>query len=1012
MPEQEGNLSSTAFPAKPSPDIEYTDYSFVMNIGINTYAKEAGEEIAKCVTALMNTSGGLVVLYCNRAESDKKRDQWLMNMKDHVTKKWIPNSTYRSLIRYRYLKIMGQLRIYLFVCKSSHIVTFKYNAHGRHATGIEPLTHIEDISQMMCAGKGTTLRECTSQMKGILKTRESFCQNKEIPPEYCESQNTEFKHYYYDDRETSELIFVASDLQSRLGRDKELLANVSAFANTDGGSLILGVKESGKYPIVRGFQTTGKQKEEEKALESYIEQSLHDCIWSGNSDNLPARGKDWEIFYYDVSQPNAQLDKVIEIRVPRHSSVMFLNPPVCFMVNNTGSLEECKDFRKWKEQICPSSLPTRRENKCNRLQAHIKSSRSPPKGPEDRRQHAKNRPPSKVHNDSLPNSKDHPTEDVQSEDVKLQKSFHGDDIEITVHDLNFLDCCTVKMAKYLDNHQGEKFWYPSLEASEMRNSDCIECGSLVKYTNMKAWHGIASIIHTERETVDPKTCLLCYVLIASAKAHPKLIYCLRVNSWDETMQPHHQPYQVNDYVRCALDHACKLKKRFLGLAVNKEHQSYPFHFGVEVLTVTATGTITQLWDSEGKNSEGENNQPVFYPYLEHRAEFAIACNGLAEELLKTRYTVKDRHGDVLIDHLTEEQARLLLNRKERVMVVTGRSGTGKTVIALHLVQDARARGYTQKEVLYICSSDGLKAFVSSEADCEVWVLKATNSLSKQQTHLLTETVKIIIVDDVHAISLSADWEENPNDLYRLLFTHSAQHEAEVAIFFDPDQDFQSCLPENFDNELRNLAEDIARSSHGRMLRQDIKLYTLNENIRNSRQINRFMQANQKQAKVEGSRVCLNEREGDGVIYDFIGNNLEENASYLNAKFRGLVQQFEERSIVVLCDDATQMTTLQTILRDKFEWNLQNSQTFPVKGIVMSMLEDFGGLEGNVVLFLLPPSFGAGNRGNWKYVNCISSRAQMKLECLLPWDPDEDPIRLQKTRVFLELFQTAVSCIVS
>ncbi len=363
------------------------------------------------------------MLYCNRAESDKKRDLWLMNLKDHVTTKWIPNSIYRSLIRYKYLKITDQIRIYLFVCKSTHIVTFKYNAYGRHATGIEPVTNREEISQMVFAGKRTTITACTSQMKDILKNREYFLQNEEIPQEFCESQNTEFKHYHYDDLEKNELMFVASDLQSRLGRDKELLANVSAFANTDGGSLILGVKESGKYPVVRGFQTTDNQKEEEEALESYIEQSFHYCIWSGNSDNLPARGKDWEVFYYDVSQPSGQLSKVIEIRVPRHNSIMFLNPPVCFMVNNTGSLEEHKEFGEWKEQICPSSLSARREEKCNRLQAHIKRSSSPLNDPDDTTHHTKYRSYSKVKNDDIPNSKDPPINGVQSEDVKVLKSF-------------------------------------------------------------------------------------------------------------------------------------------------------------------------------------------------------------------------------------------------------------------------------------------------------------------------------------------------------------------------------------------------------------------------------------------------------------------------------------------------------------------------------------------------------------------------------------------------------------
>ena len=982
--------------------MEYAEFSFVKGIDINRYDKSTGEEIAQWLTALMSTSGGLVVLYSNRGESDKRRDQWLMKLKDHVTTKWITNPIYRSLIQYKYMKTKeGQIRIYLFVSKSSSIVTFEYNAYGRHATGIEPMIDKEEVRKLLGdVRQGTTDAVCTSQLKELLGARRSFYHNEEIPTEYCESQTIEFKHYSWDDKDSNDVEFVASKIKSNLHRDNELLRNVSAFANTVGGSLILGVKEGGKSPVVIGFQTTDNQKQEEMALTSYLEKSLSDrCIWSGHHDNQPVCGTDWNVFYHNVSHPGRKLRKVIEIRVLRHSGGMFVKPPTCYVVNDNGDPVPLT-FQEWRERLCP----TKKEDKGNQhIQTHVRSSEDSPKELPDSSQPSTSKSISNVTTGAgdLPDS-----QHSETVNVKVQKSFEGEEVEITIHDLKLQDCCTGKMAKYLADHQGEKVWYPSVVATRMKNSDRIQYESLVKYINKTDWCGIATIIEIEREPSnqgygsDTNVCLLCYVLIVSTKAHPKLIYCFGVDSLEET-------HDHEDYIRYALHHARKLKKKFLGLAVNKEHQSVLFHFEVQALIIPMTGYITQLWDSEGRNSQGGNNQPVSYPYVEHRKIFTIACNGLAEELLKTRYAVKDRHGDALIEHLTEEQARILLDRKERVLVVNGRSGTGKTVIALHLVQDARTRGYTKKEVLYICSSDGLKAFVTSQADCEVWVLNATNSLSKQQRDLLMETIKIIIVDDVHAISPSADWEENPNDLYCLLFTRSAQHEAvEVAIFFDPDQDFQSCLPEKFDTKLRNMAESMRGLST-----QDIKLHTLKENIRNSRQINRFMQANQTQAKVEGSRVCLNEREGDGIIYDFIGNNVEENASYLDGKFRGLVQQYEERSIVVLCDDTTQMITLETILRDRFKWKLQNSQTFPAQGIVVSMLEDFGGLEGDVVLFLLPPSFGAENKGNWKYVNCISSRAKMKLEFLLPWDPDEDPIRLQKTQVFLELFQT-VSIILS
>ncbi len=804
------------------------------------------------------------------------------------------------------------------------------------------------------------------------------------------------------------MAFVASKLKSRLDRDKELLANVSAFANTDGGSLILGVKESGKHPVVRGFETSDTQAQEEIELSRYLDQSLSDCIWSGNNNNQPVRGTDWDVFYHDVIHQGGKLRKIIEVRVPRHRGGMFLKPPSCYVLNDSGGLVTLPTFGNWLEHFSPPPASTRNEGKRNQLESHIKVSPEHhehaeiPKGKGDSSQESSSTQSNKANKDNLPESME-----AQSNDFKLHKTFEGDEILIEVHELNLLDCCTAKMANYLDTHQGQKVWYPSVEAILTKNPGSFQHESLVEYINEKDWHGIAAVIHTGTMPDDvssgshTNTCPLCCVLILSTNAHPKLIYSFDTGSQDETMQSHQHDHR--HIVRYALHNARKLKKKFLSRPVNRPYHSDPFHFEVEVLDIPVTVPITQLWDSER-----ENSQPVSYPHVEPQEEFGIACNGLSDELLKTRCTVKGRHGDVLIDHLTEQQARILFDRKERVLIVTGRSGTGKTVIALHMVHDATTvRGFTANQVLYICSSEGLKAFVNSQAECDVIVLKATNALSLQQRALLLKNAKVIIMDDVHAISLSDDWKENPNDLYHLLFTHAAHNKAEVAIFFDPEQDYQSRLPENFHTELRDLAERIATGSHGLMTTQDIKLYTPNKNIRNSRKINRFMQANQTQASVEGSRLCLNEREGDGVIYNFIGSNLEDNIFYLDAKFRQLVQKYSTQSIVALFDDKQQMETVEKFLADKFVWHLHCGKVYPVQGIVISMLEDFCGLEGEVVLFLLPPTFGTESRGNWKYINCVSSRAKQRLEFLLPWDPEnmqEDLVRLQKAKLFLELFQ--------
>ncbi len=466
-------------------------------------------------------------------------------------------------------------------------------------------------------------------------------------------------------------------------------------------------------------------------------------------------------------------------------------------------------------------------------------------------------------------------------------------------------------------------------------------------------------------------------------------------------------------VAYALDSGRVLKRDFVMSTANQQH-SCMFHFDIEVLRVSAQEGVTPVavWNSTSSTSEV---QPVIYPKGSQKDQYTIACNGLSEYLLRTRDSVKDRYGEVLTAHLTEEQARILYAESKRVLIVNGRSGTGKTVIALHLAMEAMKQGYGQ-HVVYICSNEGLKSFIEcylsivyqkgereSRPYYYVIVLKRTCDFSSQKGKL--ENATLIIVDDVHAIQLHEDWESNPDDLYLMLFTRAAMTNTRVAIFFDPEQDYKKHLPADFDRKLRDRAENVPD-----LKTDDVQITTLKKRIRNSRTINRFMQANQNQAKINGIIECLNETQGDDIIYEYIGSNVEESANILNAKLDGLQRKYGARSVAILFDDDEQMNGMQKILADKFKRRFQHANTHPIEHTVICSIEDFGGQEAEVILFLLPRKMSSENiKVNWKYVNIISSRARERLEFLLPWKSEEEEEEQQEILGdLLELFKIVSS----
>ena len=405
--------------------------------------------------------------------------------------------------------------------------------------------------------------------------------------------------------------------------------------------------------------------------------------------------------------------------------------------------------------------------------------------------------------------------------------------------------------------------------------------------------------------------------------------------------------------------------------------------------------------------DAQKQQLEPYPDQADKIQYNIACTGLAEKLLKPEHSLKNCRGEVLMEHLTSEQARMILDRKEKILIVRGKSGTGKTAVALSLIQEAKALG-TAANILYICASAGVKAWVESQQLCKVRHIHRTDCLYGDDTSLM-EHCDLVVVDDAHAIVLSEHWEDGKvdNDLYKLLFTCSAKTSTEVVIFFDPNQDFRCRMSDDFDEKLLKLAVNMAKRKKLDMTRQQFQIVELKERIRNSREINSFIQANLNHGDISEEVACLNERDGDDITYSYVGTSMDEIASRMNAILLDLTQQYDKKSIVILCDDNEQLGNIQQNLTTEFRWQIQNATSFPIKQTVVCKLEDFGGLEADVILFLLPPNWGSEYVGNCRYVHCVSSRAIQRLQFLLPWDPSENEQenRQEKLEQFLELFRT-------
>ncbi len=988
----------------PTPEKEFAEYTFKNKINIKKLPGttiDTTEKIAKQITALMNTSGGLVLLYHvysdktkGHANYNKDRDKWIMAFEKLLLDKWIPESLLRPVVRYKYLylKTEGELRIYIFVCRSQSLSTFQFNACSRLAASVREF-HVNDfpivrelLAKSHSAAHGN---RCESQIVPLLKRTGSLEFDKNIPFAHCESEIIEFKHCYnYSKRQEELNEFNADILKNRIGKYMDCLC---AFANTQGGSLVLGVEEGGKFPVVRGFPKAPNQEDEELKLADYLKKKLHQCIWHGDPDYKPVRHQDWDVYYHKVMGDVTER-RMIEVCIAKHSGGMFLQTPVFYDVPEywKGELTKRQDFNLWKKHfLATTASNSEKRDTQKQLEKHEGNT-------------------TELHKQGKRAVQEQPVIEEVPDEVKEPKSFKESQSEyksdIVVHGIRTHDCCTESMTERLKRFKGD-IWYPSIENVRERLPRDTCSDNLISFLGEKQSKGLVSVIEIERKCDTIKIpdgySEMCHMLKISRDEAPLLMCCITSEDQREITETDRE-----SLVAYALHSGRALKRAFVTSTANQQ-RSCIFHFDIEVLRVSADENVTpvSVWNSE--------DQPVIYPKGSQEEQYTIACNGLSEYLLRTRDSVKDRYGDTLTSHLTEEQARILYAESRRVLIVNGKSGTGKTVIALRLAMEAMTAKEATREgsgqyVLYICSNEGLKSFVKyhvykgrefhSRLECHVIVLKSTGACSSSKAML--ENARLIIVDDVHAIQLDDGWESNPDDLYLMLFTRAARKETRVAIFFDPEQDYKKQLPAEFDRKLRNLAETVTG-----LATQEIQIETLKKRIRNSQAINRFMQANQNQAKINEIIECLNERQGDDIIYEYIGSNVKESADILNAKLDGLEGKYGARSIAILFDDDEQMRDTTEILADQFKRRFQDANTYPIDHTVICSIEDFGGQEAEVVLFLLPRKMMANNiKENWKYVNIISSRARERLEFLLPWKSEEEEEEQEVLGDLLKLFK--------
>ncbi len=372
-------------------------------------------------------------------------------------------------------------------------------------------------------------------------------------------------------------------------------------------------------------------------------------------------------------------------------------------------------------------------------------------------------------------------------------------------------------------------------------------------------------------------------------------------------------------------------------------------------------------------------QEACYPkdYRHPSTETLNTVRYVVARILLDCQQITDRYGNIMVRHLSSFQAKVLLGRRPKVLIVESIAGSGKTVLALEMARRLKRQHGNTRKIVFLCRSRGLAAFVKSQGDIEVLELVIEDN-RQCTTELNTKFSRYtdIIVDDAHAIPVFG--ETTSWTMYNALFSSLQKRPGHAYIFLDPDkQDYRGCIPGDFVAQMEALA--------GRYVgKHNVQIKPLGKCLRNSGRTSQStnVDTGMYADELSTTRHILE----DGVFFHNIqGKDTSQDATSLLSRLSNL-KQYPAEDITILTDNCEDKTWVTQLLKGKYA--TQDATQFPVKHIVVDTLENFEGLESPVILFVIPKCWGSGYIGSLKYRLCVVARAISRLEFLLPWDASQ------------------------
>ncbi len=915
------------------------------------------EHIAMVLSALINSGGGVLVIHLVTNNGDINLDTWQKDIIRLITEQeiWIPENVFRDTISITSNE--AEKEIYFFTNTTTHVITHNSNAYYIKQSNPETIVNSDVLTDVIkpCTCLNDTIcekHEDVNQILSMVADTDTLTANQVFPVLASDSETHFCRNYQLNNHSLPDVL----NTQSVSSDIREL---VSALANTKGGSIFLGVTNT-TTPTVVGYRLG---EDDMKCTEDRIS----DILIGRNPGPVTIWGypriesKNYcKTFIHDVVRDDR---KVIEIRVNKCPGGMFCALPICLDIRDTGEIHQIELFSEWKKRALHGISDSSLDEETDEYHKHFERQEMTDTSSD------LNMPLTGT-SGIIPKPPEQTTSSTQF------CWWLSDDDGVVAESLQFDRCCSKELADSEMDISTTFSTFPDAEAiiERFANIEHIEDTLKEILQEHKGDNGVAVFLENVPDTVLPIYVTLkdvtpvhhVFDLVILKERRPPVIVAIFK---DQCSREEAKTYCLK---------LGQLLKRNCSKYAGTDKSSTSFFFHCQLYFISHGYQKLQ--------QEGYYPKHYLHPSTEALKSVRYA---LARTLLDCHHFT-DRYGNIMVRHLSAYQARVLLQKRPKVLIVKAIAGSGKTVLALEIARRIKKQNGNTRKIVFLCRSRGLAAFVKSQTKR----INVFESVIEYNSQPLTELGTLfsqytdIIIDDAHAIPVSG--EQQSWTMYNALFLSLQNRLGHAYIFLDPDmQDYRGCTPDDFVTKLEALAR--------RYVGYKLQVEPLGKILRNSRRICQFTKACLGMGSCVDELTTIRQIPEDGVFFQNIEDRRE--TTTLLSRLSNL-KEYNRQDITIPTENQEDKAWVREMLKGKYA--TQDSTKSTVKHVVVDTLENFKGLERHVMLFLIPQSWGSA------YIESVKSvipRAISRVEFLLPWDAS------QRKQDFAE-FKTALSLAVS